>query len=93
MPRWTSAALVALALAACAGPERIVTKEVMVPVPTKSEAPDWLMAGYRPEAIPEFVAPDDPRASSALTPEGEKALRLIIIDLTGRDDAWREWAR
>jgi len=80
-------------MAACAGPERIVTKEVMIPVPTKDEAPDWLMAGYRPEALPEFVAPDDPRASSALTPEGEKALRLIIIDLTGRDDAWRNWAR
>lgn len=83
----------ALFLAGCATQERIVTKEVMVPVPTKPEAPDWLMAGYKPEAIPEFVSPSDPRASSALTPEGEKALRLIIIDLTGRDDAWREWAR
>ena len=89
-----SAALIfGLALAACAGPERIVTKEVLVPVPTKAEAPDWLASEYRPEALPEFVAPSDPRASSALTPEGEKALRLIIMDLTGRDRAWREWVR
>jgi hypothetical protein len=79
-------------LAACAGPERIVTKEVMVPVYVKAPAPDWLMVGYRPEALPEFVSPSDPRASSALTPEGEKALRLILIDVTGRDDAWRAWA-
>ena len=80
-------------LAGCAGPERIVTKEVMVPVPVKAEAPGWLAEDYQPESLPEFVAPSDPRASSALTPEGEKALRLIILDLTGRDQAWREWAR
>ena len=80
-------------LTACAGSDRIVTKEVMVPVAVKAEAPDWLSSGYKPEAIPEFVAPNDPRASSALTPDGEKALRLIIIDLIGRDQAWREWAK
>jgi hypothetical protein len=80
-------------LSGCAGQERIVTKEVTVPVAVKAEAPDWLASGYKPEALPEFVAPNDPRASSALTPEGEKALRLIIIDLTGRDRAWREWAK
>lgn len=85
--------MMVLALAACAGPERIVTKEVMVPVPVKAEAPDWLASEYRPEALPEFVAPSDPRATSALTPEGEKALRLIILDLTSRDQAWQEWAR
>lgn len=88
-----SVIMAALALAGCAGPERIVTKEVKVPVPVKAEAPDWLMAGYKPDAMPEFVEPGDPRASSALTPEGEKALRLIILDLTSRDQAWQEWAR
>ena len=80
-------------LSGCAGQERIVTKEVTVPVAVKAEAPDWLAAGYKPEALPEFVAPNDPSASSALTPDGEKALRLIILDLTGRDRAWREWAK
>ena len=82
-----------LSLTACAGQEHIVTKEVTVPVAVKAEAPDWLASGYKPEALPEFVAPSDPRASSALTPEGEKALRLIILDLIGRDQAWREWAK
>lgn len=77
---------------ACAGPERIVTKEVMVPVIQKPVAPDWLMTGYKPDAMPEFVEPGDPRASSALTPEGEKALRILITDMVGREEAWREWA-
>jgi hypothetical protein len=80
-------------LSGCAGQERIVPKEPMIPISVKAKAPDWLAAGYKPEALPEFVAPNDPRASSALTPEGEKALRLIIIDLIGRDQAWREWAK
>lgn len=80
-------------LASCAGPERIVTKEVLVPVPTKPEAPDWLMAGYKPESLPVFLEPGDPTVSSCLAPSGEKALRLILTDLPGRDQAWREWAR
>lgn len=82
----------ALALAACAGPERVVTKEVLVPVIQKPVAPDWLMVPYKPASLPEFVEPGDPRASSALTPEGEKALRILITDMIGRDEAWREWA-
>lgn len=80
-------------LASCATQDRIVTKEVMVPVPTKAEAPDWLMVGYKAELVPKFVSPNNPSASSALTPEGERALRLLIVDLLGRDNAWREWAR
>ena len=80
-------------LTACAGQEPIVPKEPMIPVLAKAEAPDWLAAGYKPEALPKFVSPSDPRASSALTPEGEKALRLIILDLIGRDRAWQEWAK
>jgi len=32
-------------LAGCAGQDRIVTKEVMVPVAVKAEAPDWLASG------------------------------------------------
>lgn len=83
----------ALALSACAPQERIVTKEVLVPVIQKPVAPDWLLAGYKPDSLPEFVEPDDPRASSALTPEGEKALRILITDMIGRDEAWREYAK
>ena len=80
-------------LAGCAAQERIVTKEVLVPVPTKSAPPDWLMVEYKPDELPEFVSPSDPKASSALTPEGEKALRLIITDLQSRLAEWRAWAR
>lgn len=89
----TAALIVSLLLAGCSTQERIVTKEVMVPVPVKAEAPDWLAAGFKPEALPEFVSPSDPRATSALTKEGEQALRLLIIDLTNRDRAWQEWSR
>jgi hypothetical protein len=79
-------------LAGCATQERIVTKEVLVPVPVKATAPDWLMVGYKVEFLPEFLEPGDPTASSCLAPKGEKALRLILTDLPGRDDAWRAWA-
>jgi hypothetical protein len=51
------------------------------------------MVDYKPEALPEFVSPADPAASSALTADGERALRLIILDLQSRLAAWREWAR
>lgn len=80
-------------LAACAGPERIVTKEVLVPVPTKPEAPDWLMVGYKPDALPVWIPPSDPTATSCLAPPGEKALRLIILDQSNRDEQWIEWAK
>jgi ABC-type thiamine transport system substrate-binding protein len=80
-------------LAGCATQERIVTKEVMVPVYVKAPAPDWLMAGYRPDSVPVFSEPGkDPNASSCIAPTDEKALRLLIIDMKGRDEAWRAWA-
>jgi hypothetical protein len=83
----------AILLAGCTTQERIVTRDVMIPVPAKPAAPDWLMVDYKPEALPEFVSPADPAASSALTADGERALRLIILDLQSRLAAWREWAR
>lgn len=92
-------ALIALALSfplmggSCAGPERIVTKEVLVPVPTKAPAPDWLAAGYKPEALPKWLKPDDPAASSCIARDGEVALQLLLLDLTARDEAWQAWAR
>lgn len=64
-----------------------------MPVPVRAEAPAELMAPYRPTAIPVFVAPADPQASSALTAAGEKALRDLIDDLLTRDQAWRAWAQ
>jgi hypothetical protein len=88
-----SAAL-ALTLAACAPQERIVTKEVLVPVYQKTPAPDWLMAGYKPDTLPLFTKPgDDPEATSCIAPSSEKALRLIITDMAARDEQWRVWAK
>jgi hypothetical protein len=88
----TLAAMILFGLPGCVAQERIVTKEVLVPVPTKAAPPDWLMVDYKPDDIPEFVSPSDPKASSALTSEGERALRLIITDLQARLAEWRAWA-
>ena len=84
-----------LLLAGCAStPETVVrTVRVEVPVKVKVEAPAELLTPYRPDRLPVFVQPADPTASSALTAEGEKALRAIIEDLAARDAAWRAWAQ
>jgi hypothetical protein len=99
--RLTLAVAIAAALSGCATcpakpePIRIVQPvRVEVPVPVRREPPVELFApvAYPAEALPQFVAPADPQASSALTPEGERRLRALLIDLTARLAAWREWA-
>ena len=91
MTRWLPLVL----LAGCASAPEIVVKtvEIKVPVPVRVEAPAELLAPYRPTKLPVFVQPAAPAASSALTADGEKALRAIIEDLTARDAAWRAWAQ
>jgi hypothetical protein len=42
--------------------------------------------------LPVFVAPSDPKASSALTPENERLLLALIEDLLARIAAWKAWA-
>lgn len=83
-----------LLLAACSGsPARereVITVEV--PVPVHSDPPAWLAAPYQPERLPLFIHTDSPEASSALSVEGETALRLMLFDLLARDRAWRAWA-
>ena len=94
MKRWLM--LLALALAGCAGAPVapvVRTVEVKVPVPVRREPLPELMAPYRPAAPLVFVAPGDPKATSALTPEGEKRLRDILEDFLARDRAWQAWAR
>jgi len=67
--------------------------KVEVPVPVYRTPPPELMNEYKPDGIPEFVPPSDPRATSALTgDEGEKPLLRIVQDLINRDKAWRAWA-
>ena len=91
MTRWLPLVL----LAGCAQtPEQIVrTVRVEVPVQVKVEAPAELLTPYRPDRLPVFVQPTDPQASSALTADGEKALRAIIEDMAAREAAWRAWAQ
>lgn len=71
--------------------ERVVVQEVKVPVPVKAEPPAELLAAVSP-LLPIFVMPSDPQASSALTVEGERALRGLIEELLQRLAAWKAWA-
>lgn len=97
--RYLRAALIALVLGGCSvleqrKPEPITIREpirVEVPVPVRVQPPAELLAPL-PVERPVFVAPTDPRATSALTPEGERLLRRLVIDLFARVDAWRAWA-
>ena len=85
-----------LVLAGCSTlprpPAEIRTVEVKVPVPVRRDAPGELLTPLKPGALPRFVSPADPKASSALTPDGERSLKEIIADLLARDAAWRAWA-
>lgn len=67
------------------------TLEVLTPIPVKAEPPAELRAALK-FILPVFVAPSDPLASSALTPEGERLLRGLIAQLLGEIEAWRAWA-
>ena len=91
--------LALIVLAACETlpppePIRIIeTVKVEVPVPVKIEPPRELMEPFTFESLPVFVSPADPAATSALTADGERRLRLLIFDLLGRLGAWQTWAR
>jgi hypothetical protein len=65
--------------------------EVRIPIPVKAEPPPELLAAIT-SPLPVFVAPSDPKASSALTAEGERLLRGLIEDLLTRIRAWEAWA-
>jgi hypothetical protein len=63
---------------------------VEVPVYVRTPAPPWLLTA--PEyAMPTWVAPSDPGASSALTEQGERALQDAISECVTRERAWRAW--
>lgn len=92
----TRVVLAAALLAACTTPEPVrVVETVEVPrvVYEQCEAPpDWLSAPYRPDRLPEFIAPIGDGAAVALTDEGAERLRALLRELTGRLDAWRAWS-
>ncbi len=79
----------ALLLGGCACKSKTV--EVEVPVPVHSPPPVELLAPIDTAALPTFVAPGDPRASSGLTPEGERRLKQLLLDLFTRVEAWQAW--
>lgn len=85
-------AAAALLLSACASEPRTEIRFVEVPVYVEREPPAELVEPYAPDALPVFVSPDDPAATSALTPDGERSLKLLLHDLLTRDRAWRAWA-
>lgn len=65
--------------------------DVAVPVPMRAQPPKELMQPVIANT-PIFISPKDPSATSALNPEGELALRVMIAQLITRLHAWRAWA-
>lgn len=85
------ASLVVL-LAGCATPEPVVrVVEINVPVAVRPVPPEFLLQPD-PPAPPIFVAPDAPGITSALTPEGERALRAYTDFWISYWEAWTAWA-
>lgn len=72
--------------------EKIVeTVTVSVPTPVARVPPAELVAPLHP-ALPVFVSPAEPEASSALTADGERLLRGLLEELLTRIAAWEAWA-
>lgn len=86
-------ALMVLALGGCATVGGVGTEmvAVSVPVAVHRTPPPELLAPPDAGELPEFVAPTDPAATSALTPEGERRLKSWLLELKRRDEMWRAW--
>ena len=80
---------IGLCLTACDTGQKIQT--VNIPVAVKAIPPKALTAPIA-DPLPTFIAPTDPHASSALTAEGEKQLKILIHDLNAKVNAWTTWA-
>lgn len=87
-------ALALLVGCASSEPPRTITVtetiEVQIPVAVRRTPPEALLAPITAPS-PVFVSPDDPLATSALTPEGEKALRGLILTYQGWIAASQAW--
>lgn len=83
--------IVALLLAGCAARERIVYRDVALPVPGCPAAPAEIAAPVA-YALPRFIAPGAPAATSALDVSGEKLLREMLSDLHVRVEICRAFA-
>lgn len=93
-------AFIAAVVAGCAGTgasglvpvcePKIVVQRVEVPVPVARSVPPQLATFELPPA-PVFVSPGTEGVTSALTPEGEAALRAYVEALGGQLGAWQAW--
>lgn len=84
-------AAIVLLIAGCASTPRTIieTEEVYIPVVTVPDAPEGLADPYDPPPLPLFISPTDERAAAALSDDGLTRLRLLLRELTARDEAWR----
>lgn len=84
------AAILCLALAACAERGRVETVTIKVPVPVARECPAELCGPVAYGPLPIFK----PGTGDAviLDAEGQRRLRDLLTLLRGRDEAWRAWA-
>lgn len=69
----------------------VVTVEVDRPVLERRVPPPELMARIT-AMLPRFVAPSDPNATVALTPEGVRDILAFLEFVFGKDAAWKAWA-
>jgi hypothetical protein len=76
-------------------PEPIVKHEmveVKVPVYIK-QAPPAILTMPLKSVFPRFIDPRSSGASSALDIQGEQELKLLLIELTDRQRAWKAWSK
>lgn len=97
IPRSVIAAVLILLAGCQSNPARepvceVEIVEVRVPVPVPPDPPAELLdPPMVADGLPAWLEPTDPAASSALGPDGETRLKLLLHDLLLRDRAWREW--
>lgn len=74
-------------------PAPIIKREVVtveVPVQIKTKLPPEIVNGSGVD-LPEFVTPGDPAATSALTAEGERRLKVMLLIFKDLRTAVKQW--
>lgn len=88
--RHNVAMICCLLLPGCAFLEK--PREVRVPVYTHAAPPTELLAPLEIANAQVFISPTDPQATSALTLDGERAIKHLLLQLLTRIRAWETWA-
>lgn len=84
--------LLLIFLAACSKGPGSGPTHVLTPVPVSMTPPEALLEKIAPAPELVFISPSSPEASSALAPEGERALRALLRAMSARISAWEAWA-